>query len=214
MRWLDQRNRRTTERMAHARTPETRARIWRWSRVETIGLVVELVGLALLVAALIATIVLAGWFDVGGIDLTDVYRWLWGVAVGVTLVGAITLAVGSRKRLTSCYADGYVRTGQDARSRGSERCSVRWMARRHDGWSARASARSSDGSRPWSGVALTRSRPPPAGAGSRLPRGASPNTLGGAEGTRTPGLLDANETRYQLRHSPRLHRVSGTVRKR
>ena len=27
--------------------------------------------------------------------------------------------------------------------------------------------------------------------------------LGGAEGIRTPGLLIANETRYQLRHSPR-----------
>jgi hypothetical protein len=28
--------------------------------------------------------------------------------------------------------------------------------------------------------------------------------LGGAEGIRTPGLLVANEARYQLRHSPRL----------
>ena len=26
--------------------------------------------------------------------------------------------------------------------------------------------------------------------------------FGGAEGIRTPDLLDANETRYQLRHSP------------
>ena len=26
---------------------------------------------------------------------------------------------------------------------------------------------------------------------------------GGAEGNRTPDLLDANETRYQLRYSPR-----------
>ena len=26
--------------------------------------------------------------------------------------------------------------------------------------------------------------------------------IGGAEGIRTPGLLIANETRYQLRHSP------------
>ena len=27
-------------------------------------------------------------------------------------------------------------------------------------------------------------------------------TWGGAEGNRTPDLLDANETRYQLRYSP------------
>lgn len=112
MRWLDQRIRRTTAWMASARTPESRARIRRWSRVESIGLVVALAGLALLVVALIATIVVAVWFDLGGIDLADVYRWLWGVAVGVTLVGAITLAVGSRRRLTACYADGYVTTGR------------------------------------------------------------------------------------------------------
>ena len=30
--------------------------------------------------------------------------------------------------------------------------------------------------------------------------------LGGAEGNRTPDLLDANESRYQLRHSPVLAR--------
>ena len=29
-----------------------------------------------------------------------------------------------------------------------------------------------------------------------------PLTWGGAEGNRTPDLLDANETRYQLRYSP------------
>ena len=29
-----------------------------------------------------------------------------------------------------------------------------------------------------------------------------PNAVGGAEGIRTPDLLIANETRYQLRHSP------------
>ena len=51
--------------MASARTPESRARIRRWSRVESIGLVVALAGHALLVVALIATIVVAVWFDLG-----------------------------------------------------------------------------------------------------------------------------------------------------
>ena len=32
--------------------------------------------------------------------------------------------------------------------------------------------------------------------------GVWPLTCGGAEGNRTPDLLDANETRYQLRYSP------------
>ena len=36
----------------------------------------------------------------------------------------------------------------------------------------------------------------------------------GAEGIRTPGLLIANETRYQLRHSPRSFRITAVVRGR
>ena len=35
--------------------------------------------------------------------------------------------------------------------------------------------------------------------------------LGGAEGNRTPDLLIANETRYQLRHSPKVYRRLQTV---
>ena len=31
----------------------------------------------------------------------------------------------------------------------------------------------------------------------------NPRIFGGAEGIRTPDLLIANETRYQLRHSPK-----------
>jgi hypothetical protein len=39
---------------------------------------------------------------------------------------------------------------------------------------------------------------------SSLSRGIGPHLLklGGAKGIRTPDLLDANESRYQLRHSP------------
>jgi hypothetical protein len=42
-----------------------------------------------------------------------------------------------------------------------------------------------------------RQRPP-----RRAASCAAVSTVRGAEGTRTPDLLDANETRYQLRHSP------------
>jgi hypothetical protein len=35
-----------------------------------------------------------------------------------------------------------------------------------------------------------------------IPAGQTGFFRGGAEGIRTPGLLIANETRYQLRHSP------------
>ena len=36
----------------------------------------------------------------------------------------------------------------------------------------------------------------------RTKNASGPCFVGGAEGIRTPGLLIANETRYQLRHSP------------
>ncbi len=38
--------------------------------------------------------------------------------------------------------------------------------------------------------------------------------FGGAEGSRTPDLLDANETRYQLRHSPGTTAMGGRPVKR
>ncbi|MCR1786610.1 hypothetical protein KVF89_29010 [Nocardioides carbamazepini] len=116
--WLDQTiplhnaDDQTTEWMASARTPETRARIRRWSRAESIGLAVALIGLILLLAAPVATVVLLVWFGVAGIERTDVYWWLWGIAVGVPLVGGIVMAVGSRQRLVACFADAYVSTGR------------------------------------------------------------------------------------------------------
>ncbi|MFF1919150.1 hypothetical protein ACFVW8_01040 [Streptomyces sp. NPDC058221] len=118
MNWLDRRiplhnaDDQTAEWMAKARTPETRTRIRRWSRVETSGLVVALVGLSLLLLAPIAGLALAVWFSVAGIDRTDVYWWLGSVAVGVPLVGAALLVVGGRERRAACFADGYVSTGR------------------------------------------------------------------------------------------------------
>ncbi|MFI7086662.1 hypothetical protein ACIBUR_24075 [Streptomyces anulatus] len=87
-------------------------RIRRWSRLETTGLVAALVGLSLLVLAPFATLALAMWFSVAGIDRTDVYWWLWGIAVGLPLVGGSLMTMSSHERLTACFADGYVATGR------------------------------------------------------------------------------------------------------
>ncbi len=48
-------------------------------------------------------------------------------------------------------------------------------------------------------AALTSEKPPVRAAEKKCSRN---DKLGGAKGNRTPDLLDANETRYQLRHSP------------
>lgn len=118
MKWLDRRiqfhnaDDQTADWMAKARTAETRTRIRRWSRVETSGVLAALVGVSLLVLAPFATLALAIWFGVAGIDRTDVYWWVWGTAAGVPLGGGILMAVGSRERLAACFADGYVSTGR------------------------------------------------------------------------------------------------------
>lgn len=118
MTWLDQKIRlhnaddQTADWMAKARTPKSRMRIRRWSRMETIGVVAALCGVPLLLLAPIATLACAVWFGVAGIDRPDVYWWLWGIAAGVPLVGAVLMVVSSRERLTACFADGYVSTGR------------------------------------------------------------------------------------------------------
>lgn len=111
MKWFDQRiqlhnaDDQSADWMAKARTPETRARIRRWSRLEAIGVMAALAGLVVLVAAPIATVALIIWFYVAGIDRTDVYWLLWSVAIGVPLVGAILMTAGSSRRRAACFAD-------------------------------------------------------------------------------------------------------------
>ncbi|WP_308251019.1 hypothetical protein [Streptomyces anulatus] len=116
MKWLDQRlhnaDDQTADWMAKARTPETRKRIRRWSRMEKTGVVAALAGVSLLVLAPFATLALAIWFSIAGIDRTEAYWWLWGIAVGVPLAGGTLMAMGSDKRLAACFADGYVSTGR------------------------------------------------------------------------------------------------------
>ena len=48
-------------------------------------------------------------------------------------------------------------------------------------------------------LSCTKSKPPPP-----WPKGVSGNLDGGAEGTRTPDLLNAIQTRSQLRYSPKI----------
>ncbi|RFU84842.1 hypothetical protein DY218_20375 [Streptomyces triticagri] len=122
MTWLDRGSRllhnaddRTADRLAKARTPEARQRIRRWPQLETLGVVASLVGIALLVLAPVATLALAIWFGVAGIDRTDVYWWLCGIAVGVPLVGGGLMAVSGRAHLAACFVDGYVPTGRVGR---------------------------------------------------------------------------------------------------
>ena len=76
--------------------------------------------------------------------------------------------------------------GTPADRAGLERLNARGHARGH---------------RSGGGVGMTKEEPRPT---SRVCAGQTEFPSGGAEGIRTPDLLIANETRYQLRHSPEM----------
>lgn len=106
----------TRQRMAAARTPETRTRIRRWSRVESISMMAMAVGFALILIAPLASIGVAVWMSVTGVDHPELYWWIWGATI-IILVGGIIVSLfagGHRER--ACFADGYVAVGNVQRA--------------------------------------------------------------------------------------------------
>lgn len=101
----------TREWMAAARTPETRARIRRWAKAETVGMTTLLVGLALVILAVFASIAMAIWVGVSDIDHTGLLWWIWGVAIGMTACGIAANLVAARRREEACFADGQSSVG-------------------------------------------------------------------------------------------------------
>lgn len=91
---------------AAARTPETRARIRRWSRIETVGITTTLAGIAMLLASPFASIAVVIWTGVAGVNRADLHWWIWGAAIGVAVSGAVTWASATGRRQEACYADG------------------------------------------------------------------------------------------------------------
>lgn len=97
--------------IAAAHTPETRVRIRRWATIESIGMMTLLVGVALVILAVIASIALAVWGGITGIDTLGLFWWVWGVTVGVMACGVTTPLIASRRRAAACFADGQVSVG-------------------------------------------------------------------------------------------------------
>ena len=101
----------TREWMAAARTPETRARIRRWAKVETVTVFMMFAGIALLLVAPFASIAVAIWSSVTDVERTYLYWWIWGVS-GVLAVGGVVVAmVASSRRQRACFADGRIAVG-------------------------------------------------------------------------------------------------------
>ncbi|WP_353115171.1 hypothetical protein [Microbacterium sp.] len=101
----------TQEWMAAARRPETRARIRRWSKVETVAVFVMLAGIALLLVAPFASIAVAIWNAVTDVERTYLYWWIWSVPGIFALGGVVVAVVASSRREWACFADGHVAVG-------------------------------------------------------------------------------------------------------
>lgn len=97
--------------MSRARTPETRARIRRWSRVENVSGLILLAGTVAFVASVPVGIGLAVWFWTAGVDRFDVFAWLYGSGAGVLLI-AVGLDAWAGPRLAEArFADGRCTVG-------------------------------------------------------------------------------------------------------
>lgn len=101
----------TREWMAAARTPETRACIRRWSKIEAVAVITTLAGIALLILAPFASVAVAVWTSVADIDRPDLYWWIWGVTGVVAVGGVIVAMIASGHRQQACYADGRIAVG-------------------------------------------------------------------------------------------------------
>ncbi|WP_220270966.1 hypothetical protein [Tsukamurella tyrosinosolvens] len=101
----------TAEWMAAARTPQTRAAIRRWSKVETLSIAVVAAGLALFLFAPFASVAVAIWSRASGTDHGVLHCWIWGTALGVLAAGSVLLAVAGQRRQRACFADGHLAAG-------------------------------------------------------------------------------------------------------
>lgn len=101
----------TREWMAAARTPETRARIRRWSKVETVAAVIMLVGLVMLLIAPFASIAVAVWDAITDMERTHLHWWIWVTTIGVLAIGTVGFLLGTARRERACFADGQTAVG-------------------------------------------------------------------------------------------------------
>ncbi|MFD5225584.1 hypothetical protein ACFWHT_08190 [Microbacterium sp. NPDC058342] len=100
----------TRQWMAAARTPETRARIRQWVRIEALGLATFLLGLSLVIVAVVVSIATAMGSGIGNAP-PALFWWSWGVAIGVTACGAVGWVIAIRKREAACFADDQLVVG-------------------------------------------------------------------------------------------------------
>ncbi|WP_258047343.1 hypothetical protein [Streptomyces sp. SM13] len=97
--------------MSRARTPETWARIRRWSRVEDVSRWILLAGAVAFVASVPVGTGLAVRFWIAGFGRFDVFAWLYGSGAGVMLIAAGLDAWAGHRLAEARLADGRCTVG-------------------------------------------------------------------------------------------------------
>ncbi|WP_097865761.1 phage holin family protein [Streptomyces sp. rh34] len=96
---------------ARAKTPQTRARIRRLSRFDDISSGILLAGVGLFMLMNLASIVLAIWFWIADVSRYDIFPWGFGIALGVTAIGAILNSIAESRLSQARFADAYCSVG-------------------------------------------------------------------------------------------------------
>jgi hypothetical protein len=74
-------------------------------------MILLLTSVALLLAAVVASIATGIWATFSSAEPTGMLWWLWGATMAVLACGITTSVVGNRRRQRACFADGYVSEG-------------------------------------------------------------------------------------------------------
>lgn len=96
---------------SRAKTPETRDRIRRLSRLDDITNAILLLGMCAFFLLSLVNVGLAIWFWSGNDDHPEVFWWPLGITLGVTVIGAVSNTIVEGRLSQAKFADAYVSTG-------------------------------------------------------------------------------------------------------
>lgn len=97
--------------VARAKTPETRARIRRLSRLEDLTNGILLTGMILFLLMALTRVVLAIWFWAPDAGDSTIFLWVLGITLGVTVTSVFLNSAVETRLSQAKFADGYSSVG-------------------------------------------------------------------------------------------------------
>lgn len=96
---------------SRAKTPQTRARIRRLSRLGNISIGILLTGIGLFGLMILVSIALCIWFWIDDISCPGIFIWGFGITMGVTAIGGVLNVIADWRLAEAKFADGHCSVG-------------------------------------------------------------------------------------------------------